>query len=143
MENKFTNIKERVLLIAENKGVSKEIFFANIGMTYGSFKGEAKKTPLNSDAIANILTIYSDISATWLLTGKGSMLIDADSASPAVEPSSISTAQQQTIEAQQQTIEAQQQTIAQQAMMVQMLMAQLEECKKSSTTTRIHVTQPS
>lgn len=74
MDNNFTTIKERVLLIAENKGISKENFFADIGMTYGSFKGSAKKRPLNSDAIENILTIHKDINAEWLITGSGEML---------------------------------------------------------------------
>lgn len=73
MEDKITNIKERVLQIAEFKGVSKEKFFDEIGMTYGNFKGKSKETPLNSNAIADILTIYKDISAEWLLTGVGSM----------------------------------------------------------------------
>ena len=35
------------------------------------FKGIAKMTPLNSDAIANILSIYQDVNPEWLLTGKG------------------------------------------------------------------------
>lgn len=85
MENKFTYIKERVLEIAEIKGIPKEKFFENISMTYGNFKGSAKKTPLNSDAIANILTIYPDISPIWLLTGKGGML---NSTLPSISPES-------------------------------------------------------
>lgn len=74
MANKFTTIKERVLQIAENKGISKESFFENLSITYGNFKGSAKKTPLNSDAIANILTKYPDINPNWLLTGDGDMI---------------------------------------------------------------------
>ncbi|WP_435135798.1 S24 family peptidase [Formosa sp. A9] len=42
-------------------------------MSYGSFKGDAKSRPLNSDAIENILTMYDDISANWLVTGDGEM----------------------------------------------------------------------
>lgn len=70
----MSNIKERILQIPENKGVSKESFFENIGMTYGNFKGEAKKTPINSDAIANILSKHPDISLEWLVLGIGPML---------------------------------------------------------------------
>ncbi len=73
MVNKFSNIKERVLQIADYKGVSKEKFCKSIGMSYGSFKGDAKSRPLNSDAIENILTMYDDISANWLVTGDGEM----------------------------------------------------------------------
>lgn len=73
MENKITNIKERVLQVAVFYGVSKEKFFQNIGMTYGNFKGKSKETPLNSNAIIDILTIYPDINADWLLSGDGFM----------------------------------------------------------------------
>ncbi len=74
MENKLSTIKERILYIIELKGDKKEFFFKKIDMTYGSFKGSAKKRPLNSDAIAKILSIYTDINPLWLLTGKGDIL---------------------------------------------------------------------
>lgn len=74
MDNKLSNIKERALLIAKYHKVSYELFSENIGMTYGSFKGNAKRSPLNSDAIENILTKYPDVSPDWLLTGQGEML---------------------------------------------------------------------
>lgn len=69
----MTNIKERVLLIANNQEVSKEEFFENLGLKYGNFKGKAKDTSLSSDAVANILTMYPDINPVWLLTGEGEM----------------------------------------------------------------------
>ena len=74
MENKSSNIKERVLQIAEMKGIAKEKFFEDIGMTYGNFKGKSKETPLNSNAIADIFAIYPEVNLEWLLTGKGSMI---------------------------------------------------------------------
>ncbi len=67
-------IKERILYLLDLKGVTKEKFFNQIGMTYGSFKGNAKKTPLNSNAVAKILTIFPEINPMWLLTGEGEML---------------------------------------------------------------------
>jgi len=76
MDNKFSNIKERVLYLAKYKGITLETFFTKIGMTYGNFKGSAKLRPLNSDAIVNILSIFTDINSDWLLTGKGNMLIE-------------------------------------------------------------------
>lgn len=60
--------------IANYYGVSYEKFSTEIGMSYASFKGKAKLTPLNSDAIANIVTIYPNVNCHWLLTGKGQML---------------------------------------------------------------------
>lgn len=82
MDKKYTNIKERVLYIAESKGVSKEKLLESIGMTYGSFKGKAKNRSLNSDAIEKILTIYEDINPDWLLTGSGEINRDIDIINP-------------------------------------------------------------
>lgn len=70
MVNKFTNIKERVVEVAESQGVSKEQFFRSIGMTSASFRGKAKDSPLNSNAVANIITKYPDVDIYWLLTGE-------------------------------------------------------------------------
>lgn len=69
MENKFTKIKDRVVIIAEKQDISKEEFFKSIGMTSASFRGKARETPLNSTAIANIITKYPDTDLHWLLKG--------------------------------------------------------------------------
>ena len=74
MENKFSTIKERVVFFAEYKQVIKEDFFKKIGITSANFRGKAKNTPLNSNTIANIFTMFPDISLEWLLTGSGEML---------------------------------------------------------------------
>jgi len=71
METIFSNIKERVLQLSELKGIAKEKFFADLGVSYGNFKGEAKKKALSSDVVATIVTTYDDVNAEWLLTGKG------------------------------------------------------------------------
>lgn len=95
MVNKFTKIKERVLYLSDLKGFKREDFFEKIKMSYGSFKGKAKNTPLNSDAIANILTIIPDTNALWLLTGEGEMLttqaqyIQGDSVDVLEEPKEL------------------------------------------------------
>lgn len=70
----MTNIKERVLQIAVYKGVTKERFFKELGLSYANFKGIQKKSALNSDAIDIILSIHDDISVEWLVIGKGEML---------------------------------------------------------------------
>lgn len=74
MDNKITNIKERILHIIEYHNDTRENFFQKIGMTYGNFKGSQRNRPLNSDAVANILSIYTDIEPEWLITGTGEML---------------------------------------------------------------------
>jgi phage repressor protein C with HTH and peptisase S24 domain len=70
-------IKERVIQIVEQKGIIKEDFFPKIGMTSANFRGNARNTPLNSNAIENILSELPDVNPEWLLTGKGEMLKEA------------------------------------------------------------------
>jgi len=84
MDKKYTYIKERVLSIADFKSISKEKFLADIGMTYGSFKGKAKEGTLNSDAVAKIYTKHPDINIEWLLTGKGEMIKNEESVHTAI-----------------------------------------------------------
>lgn len=69
-------IKERIIQLIEFKGIAKETFYPRIGMTSASFRGKAKETPINSTAIENILSEIPDTNPLWLLTGKGSMLLD-------------------------------------------------------------------
>lgn len=68
-------IKERIIQVVEFKGIAKEIFYSKIGMTSASFRGKAKETPINSNAIENILSEIPDLNPLWLLTGNGSMLL--------------------------------------------------------------------
>ena len=70
MVNKKTKIKERILQIAKNKGISYEKFFNEIDSSYSNFKGEQKKTALGSDTIDRIIAKYPDIDLHWLITGE-------------------------------------------------------------------------
>ena len=70
----MTNIKERVLYLSDFYKIKKEFFFKELGLSYANFKGIQKKSALNSDAIDIILSKYKNISARWLLTGKGEIL---------------------------------------------------------------------
>lgn len=72
----MSNIKERVLLIAEHHGISKTDFFKDLELSYANFKGMQKMTALNSDAVARILSKYPDINPEWLVLGQGYMLRD-------------------------------------------------------------------
>ncbi len=67
-------IKERLVQVIELKGIAKEKFYKKIGSTSANFRGNARKTPLRSDIIENVLSEISDLSPEWLLTGKGAML---------------------------------------------------------------------
>lgn len=66
-------IKDRVIQLLEYKGIAKEDFFRKIGMTSANFRGNARKTPLNSTAIANIISEIPEANSDWLLTGVGDM----------------------------------------------------------------------
>jgi len=71
----LTNIKERVLQVTDLKGISKEKFFNDLGVSYANFKGKAKEKALSSDVLANIIAKYPEISSYWLLTGEGEALL--------------------------------------------------------------------
>ena len=78
METILTNIKERILHYTDLKGFPKEKFFEELGVTYGNFKGEAKKKALSSDVLAKIVSKYNDLNPEWLLTGSGSIFKETD-----------------------------------------------------------------
>lgn len=70
----MTNIKERVLQIADFYEVTKENFFKELGLSYANFKGKQKNSGLSSDSIDTILTKYPEISPEWLVLGNGHIL---------------------------------------------------------------------
>ena len=110
------NVKERVLLIAEKKGISKTEFFKDVGLSYANFKGGQKNTALSSDAMIAILTRHPDISPAWLLLGEGKMMRTAETISPepqmAATSSEGSSVSKQLVAALEQTIKAQEKTIS-------------------------------
>ncbi|MFO7939391.1 MAG: hypothetical protein R6U66_06540 [Bacteroidales bacterium] len=72
MDNNLT-IKERILQLAKVKSLTMEEFCNEIDMSYANFKGEAKKRPINSNAIVKLFTLFPDINLKWLLIGEGTM----------------------------------------------------------------------
>ena len=46
-------------------------------MTSASFRGRAKETPLNSNAIVNIITEYPEVDLYWLLSGESKIPSEA------------------------------------------------------------------
>lgn len=74
----MSEIKSRLAIFLENQGIAKEKFYTEIGMTSANFRGDAKKSPLNSDAIENILSKLPQINPSWLITGEGKMLAEKD-----------------------------------------------------------------
>jgi hypothetical protein len=66
----MSNIKERILQYAVNKGFKRSKFPEEIGMSYSSFKSNSTNTSINSDAIGRITSIFPEIDLNWLITGK-------------------------------------------------------------------------
>lgn len=66
-------IKDRIMLLIETKRVPKGRTFTELGVTSANFRGKAKSTPVNSDVIANIFTMFPDVNLEWLIAGEGQM----------------------------------------------------------------------
>lgn len=71
---KILPIKERILRFIDLKGIKKIDFCEITGISYANLKGKSLYSEIGGDKIAEILSIYSDLNAEWLVTGKGSML---------------------------------------------------------------------
>ena len=133
----MTNIKERVLFIAESKGIQKVEFFKGLGLSYANFKGVQKNSALGTDAVATILSTYPDISPEWLLNGSGDMLRREESNEMAITlPSKIDLQEQNTvlIDALEKVISAQHATILSQEVTISALSARIEQLEKKKKT---------
>lgn len=68
-------ILERIKEYIDCKGITVAAFERSIGMSNASFgKSLKNRGAIGSDKIENILSVYTDLSSEWLLTGKGNML---------------------------------------------------------------------
>lgn len=71
MANIVTRIKDYI----DYKGIRVFAFEKSVGMSNASFGKSLKNGgAVGSDKLENILSVYSDISPHWLLTGEGEML---------------------------------------------------------------------
>ncbi len=69
-------ILERLKQFIDYKGISVSGFEKSIGMSNASFsKSLRNKKAIGTDKLENILKVYPEINPTWLLRGKGPMLI--------------------------------------------------------------------
>lgn len=68
-------IVDRLKQYIDTKGIPIATFERSVGMSNASFgKSLKNKGAIGTDKLENILSIYPDISPSWLLTGEGSML---------------------------------------------------------------------
>lgn len=73
---KILTIKERIFDFLEYKGIKKVDFFEATGIEPSNFKGKNKTSQPGGDMLVKILTSYPELSANWLMTGRGEMLIE-------------------------------------------------------------------
>ena len=75
-KNKQKNdaIKCRLLQFAEHQGIPKMDFYKKISVPQSNFGGKSLESSLSSAKIAEILFIFPELSADWLLLEKGEML---------------------------------------------------------------------
>lgn len=73
MDKKYPTIKERILLVAKNQGLSYESFLAKVDLKYANFKGKQKLGGINSKSIEKIISEFPDINLHWLITGDQKM----------------------------------------------------------------------
>lgn len=71
----MSEIKRRIFEYLKIKGISKTSFYEVTGIAASNFKGVGATSELGGDRIAKILTIYEDLNADWLLTGRGEILL--------------------------------------------------------------------
>lgn len=80
-------ILQRLKQFIDAKGLTIASFEKSIGMSNASFGKSLKNNgAIGSDKLENILSVYSDINPTWLLTGQGDMLISDQPSIPAPQP---------------------------------------------------------
>lgn len=69
-KSKTSPIKQRILLYAENLGISKREFYTSIGVSRGTLES---KTSITEDIINKFLNAYPLVNILWLMTGEGDM----------------------------------------------------------------------
>jgi hypothetical protein len=64
-------IKQRILQFVETLHISKRDFYLKTGISRGTLES---KTGITEETITKLFATYKDISAEWLLRGRGNML---------------------------------------------------------------------
>lgn len=76
----LTDVNERVLYLMQHLELSKTAFANAIGINPSVLSHIAsKRNKPSADMLINIVSVYTQVSADWLLTGKGDMVKDGNS----------------------------------------------------------------
>lgn len=78
---------DRIKMIIEAKGYSPRAFAIAIGFNYSTLNNylTGRRSTIDSELIEKALTSFDDISAEWLLRGKGQMLLSEVTPDPNIE----------------------------------------------------------
>lgn len=68
-------VKEDIYLYLENKGITPSRAERDLGWSIGAI---IKAKSITSDRLKEFLLVYTDLSAEWLLRGKGEMILRED-----------------------------------------------------------------
>ncbi len=118
--------KQNILQYLDYKGISKADFCRQTGFSYENFKGKSLKSDIGGAVLGKIITVYSDISPEWLLTGEGSMLKTDNPTEPSdAPPLNTENAVLNTLKG----------IIKEQAMEIAMLKIEVENLKNTSKNT--------
>lgn len=78
---------DRIKMIIEAKGYSPRGFAIAIGFNYSTLNNylTGRRSTIDSELIEKALTSFDDISAEWLLRGKGDILIQKEETEPGMD----------------------------------------------------------
>ncbi|PPL02131.1 hypothetical protein [Parapedobacter indicus] len=115
----MSNPLKRIKCYLDHKEIKISAFEKSVGFSNGSFSGQLKRNrTIGLDKLENILKIYPDLNANWVLTGRGEMLADkqedtqGDQQTILPKLPSVQFSYERTIESLNHVIAAQQKTIA-------------------------------
>jgi phage repressor protein C with HTH and peptisase S24 domain len=74
--DKPSTTQDRLALFISHLGISERKFSESAGLSHGLIGAIKKGTSFGVDKLEKILVIYPDLNVNWLVTGKGSMLVD-------------------------------------------------------------------
>ncbi len=74
MDKILSPIKSRIIQIIDFKAIEKGRFLESIGVSASNFRGQSLYSEAGGEVVAKILAHFPDVSAEWLLLGKGDML---------------------------------------------------------------------
>ncbi len=68
---KISTYKKRLLLFIDYKGITKNKFYTETGVSNGVLD---KKSGLSLETVEKIISVYPELNLDWLVTGKGFMI---------------------------------------------------------------------